>query len=80
MRIRCRSPTEAAAGADTDAGADAATTADAGAARDAGLPPSSGCPSGYRQCRAALESDGLWFTCQSDPATVLCRSKLTVQP
>jgi hypothetical protein len=66
------------AGADT--AADAAATADAGAARDAGLPPRSGCPSGYRQCRAALESDGLWFTCQSNPATVLCRSKLTVQP
>jgi hypothetical protein len=66
---------------DAHADADGATTADAGAARDAGPPPSSGCPSGYRQCRAALESDGLWFTCQSDPATVLCRSKLTtVQP
>jgi hypothetical protein len=67
-------------GGGADADTDAATTADAGAARDAGLPPSSGCPSGYRQCRAALESDGLWFTCQSDAATVLCRSKLTVQP
>jgi hypothetical protein len=68
------------ADADTDAGADGVTTADAGVARDAGPPPSSGCPSGYRQCRAALESDGLWFTCQSHSATVLCRSKLTVQP
>jgi hypothetical protein len=63
------------AGADADGG----VASDAGTARDAGPPPSS-CPSGYRQCRAALESDGLWFTCRSDPGTVLCRSKLTVQP
>jgi len=52
----------------------------AGATPDAGATTSSHCPNGYRQCRAALESDGLWFTCRSDSATVLCRSKLTVQP
>ena len=59
---------------------DGGATSDAGAARDAGAPSSSSCPPGYRQCQAALEGDGLWFTCRSDPATVLCRSKLTVQP
>jgi hypothetical protein len=76
------------AGADSDAGAtpdagvtsDAGGASDAGAAHDAGTPSSSSCPSGYRQCDATLESDGLWFTCRADPATVLCRSKLTVQP
>ena len=62
-----------------DAGTDA-SDAGAGAARDGGSPSPSSCPNGYRQCQAALESDGLWFTCRSDPATVICRSKLTVQP
>lgn len=66
----------------SDGGAtpDAGATSDAGAARDAGAPSSSPCPAGFRQCDATLESDGLWFTCRSDPATVICRSKLTVRP
>jgi hypothetical protein len=61
-----------------DGGGDAG---DAGTTFDAGT-TSSSCPNGYRQCRATLESDGLWFTCRSGPApaAALCRSKLTVQP
>ena len=60
--------------------ADGGGAADAGIARDAGAPPSSPCQSGYRHADATLESDGLWFTCRSEPDAVLCRSKLTVQP
>jgi hypothetical protein len=67
--------TTADAGSRLDGGA-----SDAGVARDAGSPSSSSCERGYRQCQATLESDGLWFTCRSDPSTVVCRSKLTVQP
>jgi hypothetical protein len=63
----------------TDGGAsDGGGAPDAGIARDAGAPPSSSCQSGYRLCDATLESDGLWFTCRSGSAAVLCRSKLTV--
>lgn len=66
---------------DTDAGQDDASdggTSDAGAAQDAGAPPQSSCPSGYRQCNATLESDGLWFTCHAETTATLCRSRLTV--
>ena len=67
-------------GCASDAGTppDGAAVSDAGTTRDAGAPPSSSCPSGYRQCRAMLESDGLWFTCHADTTATLCRSRLTV--
>ncbi len=72
-------------GGASDAGAsdagpppDGGAVSDAGATHDAGAPPSTSCQSGYRQCQATLESDGLWFTCSSDTTATLCRSRLTV--
>jgi len=67
-----------AGGIDAGTPPDGGAVSDAGATRDAGAPPSSSCQSGYRQCSATLESDGLWFTCSSDTSATLCRSRLTV--
>ncbi len=52
---------------------------DGGSARDAGSANTSSCQTGYRQCQATLQSDGLWFICHgADPGATTCRSRLTV--